>query len=220
VVELEWDPVDGDPPHPVRPRCRRAGPGPLRLPLHTSNQNHERRMRRAARRAAAAGQPVGAATASALSSSVITAEDAAISAEVERHGTELISAGALRVSSGPLDETPGMLSIEGSGCRTATWRSARIDLSVATGKITGLFGVNGSGKSTLCSAISGLVPSSSGSIILDGVDITRMPAYRRVGQGVIVAPESRGVFPTHRGGELAPPARRRASDEVYKRFPN
>jgi ABC-type branched-subunit amino acid transport system ATPase component len=188
---------------------------------HTSNQNHERRMRRAARRAAAAGQPVGAATASPLSSSVIAAEDAAISAEVERHGSELISAGAMRVSSDPVDEAPGMLSIRGLRVSYGDVEVLHgIDLSIATGKITGLFGVNGSGKSTLCSAVSGLVPASSGSITLDGTDITHMPAYRRVGQGVIVAPESRGVFPGLTVEEnllLRLDAEHR--DEVFKRFP-
>jgi ABC-type branched-subunit amino acid transport system ATPase component/branched-subunit amino acid ABC-type transport system permease component len=188
---------------------------------HTSNQNHERRMRRAARRAAAVGQPVGAATASPLSSSVIAAEDAAISAEVERHGSELISAGAMRVPSDPLDEAPGMLSIKGLRVSYGDVEVLHgIDLSIATGKITGLFGVNGSGKSTLCSAVCGLVPASSGSITLDGADITRMPAYRRVGQGVIVAPESRGVFPgltVEENLALRLDAEHRA--DVYDRFP-
>jgi ABC-type branched-subunit amino acid transport system ATPase component/branched-subunit amino acid ABC-type transport system permease component len=184
---------------------------------HTSRQNHARRMRRAA----AAGQPVGAATASLLSSSVIAAEDAAISAEVERHGSELISAGALRVSSDPVDEAPGMLSVKGLRVSYGDVEVLHgIDLSIATGKITGLFGVNGSGKSTLCSAISGLVPASSGSITLNGVDITHMRAYRRVGQGVIVAPESRGVFPgltVEENLSLRLDAEHRA--DAYDRFP-
>jgi ABC-type branched-subunit amino acid transport system ATPase component/branched-subunit amino acid ABC-type transport system permease component len=183
---------------------------------HTSRQNHARRMRRAA-----AGQPVGAATASLLSSSVIAAEDAAISAEVERHGSELISAGALRVSSDPVDEAPGMLSVKGLRVSYGDVEVLHgIDLSIATGKITGLFGVNGSGKSTLCSAISGLVPASSGSITLNGVDITHMRAYRRVGQGVIVAPESRGVFPgltVEENLSLRLDAEHRA--DAYDRFP-
>ena len=95
-----------------------------------------------------------------------------------------------------------------------------IDLSVATGQITGLFGVNGSGKSTLCSAVAGLVPALGGSITLDGEDITHMPAHRRVGQGVLVAPESRGVFPGLTVEEnlmLRLDAAHR--EEVYDRFP-
>ena len=189
---------------------------------HTSNQNHARRMRRAARRAAAAaGQPVGLATASALSSSVIATEEASIAAEVERHESELISAGAIRVSDDPVDEAPGLLTIKGLRVSYGDVEVLHgIDLSIATGKITGLFGVNGSGKSTLCSAVSGLVPANSGSITLDGVDITTMAAYRRVGQGVLVAPESRGVFPgltVEENLTLRLDAEHRA--DVYDRFP-
>jgi ABC-type branched-subunit amino acid transport system ATPase component/branched-subunit amino acid ABC-type transport system permease component len=189
---------------------------------HTSNQNHARRMRRAARRAAAqAGQPVGLATASAFSSSVIATEDASIAAEVERHESELISAGAIRVSDDPVDEAPGLLTIKGLRVSYGDVEVLHgIDLSIATGKITGLFGVNGSGKSTLCSAVSGLVPATSGSITLDDVDITTMAAYRRVGQGVLVAPESRGVFPgltVEENLTLRLDAEHRA--DVYDRFP-
>jgi ABC-type branched-subunit amino acid transport system ATPase component/branched-subunit amino acid ABC-type transport system permease component len=188
---------------------------------HTSNQNHARRMRRAARRAAAAGQPVGVASESELSASLIAAEDAAIAAEVERHESELISAGAISVSGDTDDEVPGILSISGLRVSYGDVEVLHgIDLSLATGKITGLFGVNGSGKSTLCSAVSGLVPSTSGSITLDGVDITVMPAFRRVDQGVLVAPESRGVFPgltVEENLALRLDADHRA--EVYNRFP-
>jgi ABC-type branched-subunit amino acid transport system ATPase component/branched-subunit amino acid ABC-type transport system permease component len=188
---------------------------------HTSNQNHARRMRRAARRAAAAGQPVGVATASPLSSSLIASEDAAITAEVERHESELLSGGAIRVSGDTVDDIAGVLTIKGLRVSYGDVEVLHgIDLTLATGKITGLFGVNGSGKSTLCSAVSGLVPSTSGSLTLDGVDITTMPAYRRVGQGVLVAPESRGVFPgltVEENLALRLDAEHRA--DVYQRFP-
>jgi ABC-type branched-subunit amino acid transport system ATPase component len=127
----------------------------------------------------------------------------------------------VRASSVPLDETAAMLSIKGLRVSYGDVEVLHgIDLAVATGKITGLFGVNGSGKSTLCSAISGLVPATSGAITLDGTDITYMAAYRRVGQGVIVAPESRGVFPgltVEENLTLRLDAEHRA--DVYDRFP-
>jgi branched-chain amino acid transport system ATP-binding protein len=44
-------------------------------------------------------------------------------------------------------------------------------------------------------AISGIRPLSRGSIIFDGQDITRMKAYKRVIEGIVQAPEGRGVFP-------------------------
>ena len=54
-----------------------------------------------------------------------------------------------------------------------------VSLSVPPGRITGLIGPNGAGKTTLFNACSGLVRPTSGRIILDGRDITRMPLARR-----------------------------------------
>jgi ABC-type branched-subunit amino acid transport system ATPase component len=64
------------------------------------------------------------------------------------------------------------------------------------------------------------VPPSSGSITLGGEDIATIPAYRRVGRGVLVAPESRGIFPGLTVEENLM-LRLGADDrsEVYGRFP-
>jgi ABC-type branched-subunit amino acid transport system ATPase component/branched-subunit amino acid ABC-type transport system permease component len=70
-----------------------------------------------------------------------------------------------------------------------------VSLSVTAGQTTCLLGANGGGKSTLCATVSGLVIASSGVISVDGEDITRLPPHRRVDRGIMVAPESRGVFP-------------------------
>lgn len=70
------------------------------------------------------------------------------------------------------------------------------DLSLRLGEseCVTLLGANGAGKSTLINAISGLVPPSSGSILLDGVDISRMEAYQIVRRGVSQVPEGRQIF--------------------------
>jgi len=95
-----------------------------------------------------------------------------------------------------------------------------LTFAIERGKITSLFGVNGSGKSTLCSTISGLVKPGSGSIEFDGNDIVKMPAYRRADQGVLVAPESRGIFPGLSVEEnLTLRLNAAERDEVYQRFP-
>jgi branched-chain amino acid transport system ATP-binding protein len=60
----------------------------------------------------------------------------------------------------------------------------RVDLSVAHGERLGLIGPNGSGKSTLVNCIAGTLRSESGSIHLEGRDISRDPAFRRVHLGV------------------------------------
>lgn len=70
-----------------------------------------------------------------------------------------------------------------------------ISLTVNDGEIVTLIGANGAGKtSTLC-AISGLVKTSGGSIILDGKPIDKVPAQKRVGLGLSQVPEGRHVFP-------------------------
>ena len=70
-----------------------------------------------------------------------------------------------------------------------------ISLSVEDGELVTLIGANGAGKTTTMRAISGIRPLSHGSIVFDGQDITRMRAFKRVIEGIVQAPEGRGVFP-------------------------
>ena len=70
-----------------------------------------------------------------------------------------------------------------------------VSLVVNQGELVTLLGANGAGKTTLMRAISGLLPLSGGSVWFDGSDITRVKAHRRVIDGLIQAPEGRGVFP-------------------------
>ncbi|WP_419919941.1 ABC transporter permease subunit [Candidatus Poriferisocius sp.] len=69
-----------------------------------------------------------------------------------------------------------------------------IDLSVPRGEITALLGPNGAGKSTTGAVAAGLLPATRGSILLDGMDITAERSHRRARRGVVLAPESRGIF--------------------------
>lgn len=70
-----------------------------------------------------------------------------------------------------------------------------ISLEVPANKIITLIGANGAGKSTTLRAISGLVRPSSGRIIFQGEDITRISATRIVQMGITMVPEGRRVFP-------------------------
>ena len=54
-----------------------------------------------------------------------------------------------------------------------------IDLDIATGELTALLGPNGGGKSTLLRIIAGLETADSGSVAIEGVDATRLPAQKR-----------------------------------------
>jgi thiamine transport system ATP-binding protein len=54
-----------------------------------------------------------------------------------------------------------------------------VDLDVAASEVVALLGPSGSGKSTLLRVIAGIVPADRGQVVLDGVDVTRMPTHRR-----------------------------------------
>lgn len=69
-----------------------------------------------------------------------------------------------------------------------------VDLEVRSGEVTGLFGLNGAGKSVLLKVIAGVVPTWSGSISLDGVDISNMHPEQRVALGMAHVPQGRQVF--------------------------
>ena len=71
-----------------------------------------------------------------------------------------------------------------------------IDLKLASGTITALLGANGAGKSTLCAALAGGLAPQAGTVWLDGIDVSTLPAHRRARLGLLLAPESRGIFPT------------------------
>ena len=70
-----------------------------------------------------------------------------------------------------------------------------ISVTVNQGEIVTLIGANGAGKTTTLKTISGLRPASSGSIVFDGEDISKLPAHERVKLGISQAPEGRGIFP-------------------------
>jgi branched-chain amino acid transport system ATP-binding protein len=69
-----------------------------------------------------------------------------------------------------------------------------ISVTVNEGEIVTLIGANGAGKTTMLKTISGLRPVSSGQIIFNGEDISKMPAHKRADLGLSQAPEGRGIF--------------------------
>jgi branched-chain amino acid transport system ATP-binding protein len=71
-----------------------------------------------------------------------------------------------------------------------------VSLRVFPGEVFAIIGANGAGKSTLLRAIVGLHQPTSGSIMLDGADITRQRAERRVAAGIGMVPEGRRLFPS------------------------
>ena len=69
-----------------------------------------------------------------------------------------------------------------------------ISLSVSAGEILCLLGRNGAGKTTTMKAIMGLLPISSGSIVLDGEDVSHLPAYEIPRKGIGYIPQGRRLF--------------------------
>ncbi len=71
-----------------------------------------------------------------------------------------------------------------------------VTLGIAPGTIVALLGANGAGKSTFCAVASGLVEPQTGSVSIDGDDITSMMPFDRARKlGLQLVPEARGIFP-------------------------
>ncbi|MEA2973954.1 MAG: branched-chain amino acid transport system ATP-binding protein [Actinomycetota bacterium] len=70
-----------------------------------------------------------------------------------------------------------------------------VSFSVEAGEVVALIGANGAGKTTTLKTISGVRPVTSGRILLDGKDISGVPAHERVGLGISQSPEGRRIFP-------------------------
>ncbi len=87
-----------------------------------------------------------------------------------------------------------------------------------------IMGRNGMGKTTLFKSLIGVMPLKSGSIDIDGHDISRDESYRRVAKGVAYVPQGRMIFPTLTVKEnietgLENAQHKQIPDEIYALFP-
>ena len=69
-----------------------------------------------------------------------------------------------------------------------------INLTIPDNAVVALLGPNGAGKTTLLRVASGLLPPTSGQILIDGEDVTGEPPFRLNRRGVCHVPEGRGIF--------------------------
>jgi lipopolysaccharide export system ATP-binding protein len=69
-----------------------------------------------------------------------------------------------------------------------------IDIEVSTGEIIALLGRNGAGKTTTFQMMVGLIKPDSGTIYLDGIDISRHTSNRRADDGITYLPQEYSVF--------------------------
>jgi branched-chain amino acid transport system ATP-binding protein len=102
-----------------------------------------------------------------------------------------------------------------------------VNLEVGEGELVCLLGGNASGKSTTLKTILGIVPPRTGSVVLDGKDVTRDSTARRIERGLAIVPENRRLFGPmtvlenlEMGAYLRPRADLREDlDRVYSIFP-
>ncbi|MDA8250761.1 MAG: urea ABC transporter ATP-binding subunit UrtE [Rhodospirillales bacterium] len=102
----------------------------------------------------------------------------------------------------------------------------QVSLTAAAGEVTCLLGRNGVGKTSLLRAITGAHPVSSGAIVWDGADITRLAPYERARRGIAWVPQGRDIFPLltvrenlETGFAVLPRRQRRVPEDVFALFP-
>ena len=79
-----------------------------------------------------------------------------------------------------------MLQVQNVSCRYGGFTAVdKVSLSLQSKEILGIAGTNGAGKSTLFAAIAGQQTASSGKILFQGTDISRLPPYLRAQNGLV-----------------------------------
>lgn len=99
-------------------------------------------------------------------------------------------------------------------------------IGVERSEIAVIVGPNGAGKSTAMKALLGMLSIRSGSVTLDGKDITNLSPQDRVGEGIAFVPQTNNVFATmsveenlEMGAYLRRDNFRDTMDQVYELFP-
>src|SRR6516165_6858182 len=77
------------------------------------------------------------------------------------------------------------------GAAPALWG---VSLTMRAGELLSVVGPNGAGKTTLINALCGIERARAGRIVVDGVDVTRLPSHRFCAAGIAIVPEGRRLF--------------------------
>ena len=99
-----------------------------------------------------------------------------------------------------------------------------LNLQVAPQEIVAVMGRNGMGKTTLFKTLMGILPTRSGSVSIDGQELTALPSFQRVAHGIAYVPQGRMMFSSMTVLEniqtgLPASAGGRVPDELYALFP-
>jgi branched-chain amino acid transport system ATP-binding protein len=93
------------------------------------------------------------------------------------------------------DSTTPLLETRGLEVHHGQLRALQdISLRVFPGEVYAIIGANGAGKSTLLRTIAGLHRPTTGTVLLDGTDVTRVRPDRRATSGIVMVPEGRRLF--------------------------
>ena len=88
-----------------------------------------------------------------------------------------------------------VLEVEGISKRIRRHPIVRnVSLTLKRGEVAGILGPNGAGKTSCFYIIAGLLASDSGSVKIDGQDVTRLPMYRRARLGLGYLPQEMSIF--------------------------
>jgi branched-chain amino acid transport system ATP-binding protein len=100
------------------------------------------------------------------------------------------------------------------------------ELSVEKGEIAVIVGPNGAGKSTAMKAVFGMLNIHTGSVVLDGLDITKLSPQERVYKGMGFVPQTSNIFPTmtvaenlEMGAFIRTDDFKETMEQVYEIFP-
>jgi branched-chain amino acid transport system ATP-binding protein len=100
------------------------------------------------------------------------------------------------------------------------------ELSVEKGEIAVIVGPNGAGKSTAMKAVFGMLNIHTGSVVLDGLDITKLSPQERVYKGMGFVPQTNNIFPTmsvrenlEMGAFIRTDDYKETMEQVYEIFP-
>jgi branched-chain amino acid transport system ATP-binding protein len=69
-----------------------------------------------------------------------------------------------------------------------------VALTVKDGEIVTIVGPNGAGKTTLVNTLSGIIPSRSGQILFNGLNLTKLAPHQICSHGIAIVPEGRRIF--------------------------